>query len=163
MKRTFALGLAGALAAGAALFAAPQAAHAQFLSIGIGGPAYGYGYGYSPYNAVGYGYGAPAYYGYNPYVGTRVVSSYGYDYDDYAEPVVRTRRVVRTPVYYAQPRRVVRQRVVTRAPRVVTRVGNPYPFAAPHEIRGGQRTVIVQRSPVRRAVVDRSGRIVRYY
>jgi hypothetical protein len=175
MKRSFTLGALGALAMGAAMVAAPEKAAAQFLSVGVGGSSYGvgygvsigsgYGYGYSPYYGdVGY-YGGPYYgrpYYARPYYGgyapayyprrTRVVTTYpAYDY---AEPV------------YVAPRRYVRQRVVTTAPRYYGNryYGNrAYPIAAPHEVRGGYRTVIVSRNPVRRAAVDRYGRVVRYY
>jgi hypothetical protein len=129
MKK-LALGTVGALAA---LFAMPQAAQAQFLSVGIGAPSYYgspyYGYGYPRYggNGIRVGFAAPAYsygYGYGyPYA----ASSYGYGYDDfddgyYAAPVV-TRRVV----YQAPP--VVTRRVVYRGPRTLVRtrvVSNPY-------------------------------------
>jgi hypothetical protein len=132
MKK-IALSAVGALAAGAALFAAPQAAQAQFLSVGFGGSNYyGYGsgisvgfgssYGY-PYSGYGYGY-SPVTYGY--------AGSYYDDFDGYyARPVVTRRVVYRAPrtvvrrVVYGSPRTVVRTRVVSRpfyGQRRVTRV-----------------------------------------
>ncbi len=88
-----------------------------------------------------YGYGYPAYYGY-------AQPAYGY----YGAPVVRQR------VVYAAPRRVVRQRVVYRTPRTVIRnrvaVRQAFPYAAPHEIRDGRRTVFVGTNPSRRMVVS---------
>ncbi len=115
MKK-IALSAIGALAAGAALFAAPQAAQAQFLSVGFGGSNYyGYGsgvsvgfgssYGY-PYSGYGYGYSPVSYYG-------------GYD-GYYGRPVVTRRVVYRAPrtvvrrVVYGSPRGIYRNRVVYR-------------------------------------------------
>ena len=124
MKRTRALTLAGALAAAASLVAAPQPAQAQFgVSFGIGsgfGPAWDY-FDDDP-GFVGIGFGTPIivnppYYGPPSYfAGPRVVS----------ERVVRVvrpvRQVVVQPAVVYAPRRIVRTtRVVTRAPRHVTR------------------------------------------
>lgn len=98
MRRT-ALVLAGVLATGFALTAAPEAARAQGLSVsfgyGSGYSPYAYDDGYYPYVSSSYYYGTPAYttrqvvtydpydgyYG-SPYAGTQVVyrtgSPYGY-------------------------------------------------------------------------------------
>lgn len=112
MKK-IALSAIGALAAGAAMFAAPQAAQAQFLSVGFGGsPYYGYGGGYGYGSGLSVGFGSSYGYGYSP------VSYYGgygggyYDgYDGYYGRPIVSRRVV-----YRAPRRVVR-RVVYGSPR----------------------------------------------
>jgi hypothetical protein len=136
MKRVL-LGFAAAVAAGAALFAAPQPASAQVISFGFGtGGYYGGGWGGPYYNRpVGY-FGAG--YGYRPYRPLRRVVSYPYGYyaPVMAAPVYhyRPRRVVRRviynrPVYYT-PRRVVRSRVVysrpAYAPRRVVRTRAVY-------------------------------------
>lgn len=132
--RPIALGLAAALAAGAALVATPDQAHAQFgISFGVG-PSYGYdpayddddfGWGprYQPQNVfpgypANYGTYAPVGYGYGPsYVASPVVTRRVVVRERYAP-----RRVVVRQVY--QPRRVVvRERYAPR--RVVTRGYGP--------------------------------------
>lgn len=163
MKRSFALGALGALAMGAAIVAAPPKAEAQFLSVGVGGSSYGVGYGVSI--GSGYGYGYSPYYGNVGYYGRPYYGGYDDGYAPAYYPYRRTRVVTTYPAYaepvYVAPRRIVRQRVVTRAPRYYA--NRAYPVAAPHEIRGGYRTVIISRNPVRRAAVDQYGRVVRYY
>ena len=132
--RTLAVKIAGAAALCAAMFGAPQGAHAQvgvsvgfgsdagWLGVGFGGPA-GY-YGYAPAFAPDYysgwpGYDAPPFY---PVVRRPVVVSYRRVVYPYAAPVyyapppvVRTTRIVTVPRY------VTRTRIVTRHPRYVTR------------------------------------------
>jgi hypothetical protein len=154
MKRVV-LGLAAAMAAGAALFATPQPASAQVVSFGIGTGGYygGYGLG-NPYyrNPVGYYEG----YAYRPYRPFRRVVGYPYSYGYYAP-------VVAAPVYYYRPRRVVRRVVYNRpiyyAPRriVRTRVIYSSPAYAPRRV---VRTRAVYSRPV-----YRNDRIVRrvYY
>ena len=143
MKRMIALGIAGALSAPGALFAAPQPANAQVgFSVGFGSDLYDDDYGPGLFGVgvgpVGYfgGY-APSYYSTTTYY----VGSPGY-YAEPAYPVVRrpARRVVvnyEEPDYTYAPRRVVRTRVVTRAPRYVTRIVTATP-----EVR---RSRVVQR------------------
>jgi len=134
MKKTIALALAGALAAGTTFVGTAANAQSGF-SVGVGSPAYyddsgpGWSYGYRPVHSWGGGtvVGAPAYYD-APAVSTttRVVTT-GPDYGYYDEPAVATTRTVvaQRPAYRTS--RVVRsQRVVYRNPayrtqRVVTR------------------------------------------
>ena len=126
MKRTFALGVLGAAVAAATLFAAPPSAKAQVgISVGFGS---GFGSGFDYYDDdyspgwLGVGYSAPV-----SYYGGYAPSYYAPAYYD-ARPAYRVVRrapvrvVVREPTYYYAPRQVVRTRVVTRAPRYVTRV-----------------------------------------
>ncbi len=92
------------------------------------------------------------------------VASYGYygqaAYDDFDEPGYGYygAPVVRQRVVYAAPRRIVRQRVVYGTPRTVVRnrvaVRQAFPYAAPHEIRDGRRTVFIGTNPSRRVVVS---------
>ena len=182
MSRVFALGV-GALAAGAALFAAP--ANAQVVvGYGVESPGY-YDYGYS------YGYAPVGYYG-------------GYSYNEYAAPelralpgggVVATRIVQRSPdvrvpiatypaasysvetypvASYPAVMPVANRRVVTTyrsyAPGYVGTPAYYAPSYAEPELRvapdgGVVRTRIVQRSPTVRAVVDSRGHVIRpaYY
>jgi hypothetical protein len=118
MKKVM-LALTAAVAAGAALFGAPQRAEAQVVSFGFGSGGYygGYGYGWGApvYGPVGVGYGRPwrRFAGY-PY-------GYGYGYYppivsvyDYPPPFVR-RVYYNRPVVYA-PRRIVRSRVIYTRP-----------------------------------------------
>lgn len=118
------------LAAGAII--ASSAANAY------GHSGYGYahpGYGYAP---VGYGYAHPGYaydYGYqNDYA---PVASYGYA----------------APVYYAQPRVIVRHRHV--APRYVVRHRHVAPrYVVPRRVaRGGRHIVVRHGYPVRARAV----------
>jgi hypothetical protein len=140
MRKSIAFGLVGALAAGAALVAAPEA-KAQGFGVSVGyGPSYdddryyeqryhgwnggwGSGYRYAPVSSSYYG-GYPAYrpaynWGARPVVSgyyyRQAAPAWGYD-DDYDDSYVVRRRVVAAPVYY-QPRPIVRtQRVVYRQP-----------------------------------------------
>jgi hypothetical protein len=81
----FKLAVAGLMAAGAALVAAPEPAKAQFsISFGVGSPYYG-GWGHP-----GYGYYHRPYY-------RRV--AYGYPYGYYRRPIRR----VYYPAYYQRP------------------------------------------------------------
>ena len=118
----FVSGVVGALAAGAALVAAPEPAKAQVgISIGFGTPGWGYG----PYAAAPYwGWrAAPVYYG----------APWGYS---------TTRVVYRDPYFaapaYAYPRRTTR---VVYAPGGHTKVVRRVVHHGPHGDRIVRRTV----------------------